>query len=106
MEMDLLPEIFVLFRLHWFVHECVGYTEYLVNYEPLQISVFERDNQLREYRSKLENVYRYEISETITIEMGSPYWYMIYFHVPISPFYVPIYWVKSLLDIWELIGYP
>jgi len=96
----------VLFRLHWFVHECVGYTEYLVNYKPLQIFVFERDNQLRGYRSKLGNAYRYYISGTITIEMGSPYRYMIYFRVPIFPFYVPIYWVKYLSDIRKLIGYP
>ena len=45
MEMDLLPEIFVLLRLYWFVHECVSYIEYLVNYRPLQIFVFERDDQ-------------------------------------------------------------
>jgi hypothetical protein len=50
MEMDWLPGIFVLLRLHWFVHECVSYTEYSVNYRPLQIFVFERDDQLRKYR--------------------------------------------------------
>ena len=85
----------MLLRLHRFVHECVSYTEYSVNYRPLQIFVFERDDPLRKYRSKLEPLYRYAILESTTIEMGSPYWYQIYSHVPIFPFFLPISWVKS-----------
>ena len=106
MEMDLLPEIFVLLRLHLFVHECVSYTEYSVNYGQLQICVFERDDPLRKYRSKLEPLYRYAILESTTMEMGSQYWYNIYSHVPIFSFYVPISWVKSPNYIGKWIGYP
>ena len=58
---DWLREIFVLLRLHRFVHECVSYTKYSLNYRPLQIFVFERDNQLRKYSSKLEPWCRYAI---------------------------------------------
>lgn len=96
----------MLFRLHWFVHECVGYTEYLVNYEPLQIFVFGRDNQLRGYRSELGNAYGCGISETMAIEMGSLSRYMKHSRVPIFPFFAPIYWVKPLSGIRKLIGYP
>ncbi len=46
-----------------------------------QIFVFGRDDELRKYRSKLENVYLYDILKTIIIEIGSQDWYIIYFHV-------------------------
>jgi hypothetical protein len=53
----------------------------LVNYKLLQIFVFEKDNQLHKYQLRPENVYWYDISKTIIIEIGNQDWYIIYFHV-------------------------